>query len=331
MRFSVVVSGLATRRYRHIAAIALLSVAFAFAVPNAAAARPGVVLDEVSHDPFTNPGYEHSSEVEPDVAAHGRTVVATYQVGRAAEGGAVAIGVAVSTDDGRTWSDRILQGSSAATGGHFGRASDPSVSYGAGGNGWLVGFLGVTVRGPFEIPTHSAVLVARSEAGGSFSAPVVVARAPRGILYDKPWVACDDHRTSAYFGRCYALWDELGRGVDAVVLASTSRDGGRHWSAPVRTKDPARGFGVIPVVRPDGSVTVVYLDTQDPFHPCDRGLRNVGWRSLLGRLLDDRGCPPLGSGTPGPRSRAPVGSRRGRRHDPRRLVRLSLRTVVLPR
>ena len=157
MRFSVVVSGLATRRYRHIAAIALLSVAFASAVPSAAAARPGVVLEEVSNDPFANPGYEHSSEVEPDVAAHGRTVVATYQVGRAAEGGAVAIGVAVSTDDGRTWSDRILQGSSAATGGHFGRASDPSVSYGAGGDGWLVGFLGVTVRGPFQIPTHSAV------------------------------------------------------------------------------------------------------------------------------------------------------------------------------
>ena len=304
MRFSVVVSGLATRRYRHIAAIALLSVAFAFAVPNAAAARPGVVLDEVSHDPFTNPGYEHSSEVEPDVAAHGRTVVATYQVGRAAEGGAVAIGVAVSTDDGRTWSDRILQGSSAATGGHFGRASDPSVSYGAGGNGWLVGFLGVTVRGPFEIPTHSAVLVARSE-GGSFSAPVVVARAPRGILYDKPWVACDDHRTSAYFGRCYALWDELGRGVDSVVLASTSRDGGRHWSAPVRTKDPARGFGVIPVVRPDGSVTVVYLDTQSPFHPAIADFETLdGGRSWGGssRIADvrrsDRELPVRDPGLP---------------------------------
>ena len=263
------------------------------------------MLDEVSHDPFTNPGYEHSSEVEPDIAAHGRTVVATYQVGRAAEGGAVAIGVAVSTDDGRTWSDRILQGSSAATGGHFGRASDPSVSYGAGGNGWLVGFLGVTVRGPFQIPTHSAVLVARSEGGGSFSAPVVVARAPRGILFDKPWVACDDHRASPYFGRCYALWDELGRGVDAVVLASTSRDGGRHWSVPVRTKDPAHGFGVIPVVRPDGSVTVVYLDTQDPFHPSIAGFgtldggRSWGGSSTIADIRrSDRELPVRDPGLP---------------------------------
>ena len=97
----------------------------------------------------------------------------------------------------------------------------------------------------------------------------MVARAPDGVLYDKPWVACDDHTTSPYFGHCYALWDETGlrRGPLDVVLASTSADGGRTWSPPVRTSDRARGFGVIPLVRPDGSVAVVYLDIENPFHP----------------------------------------------------------------
>jgi hypothetical protein len=51
------------------------------------------------------------------------------------------------------------------------------------------------------------------------------------------------------------------------VLASTSRDGGRHWSPPVRTADRAHGSGVIPLVRSDGTVTVVYRDTQNPLRP----------------------------------------------------------------
>jgi len=260
-------AGASPRRSLRVVPVALLAIATTLQVASSAEARPTTALEQVSADPFTNPGFEHRSEVEPDVAAHGRTAVATYQVGRGAAGGSVAIGVAVSSDDGRSWSDRILSGSAAAVGGRYGRASDPSVSYGAGGQGWLVGFLGITLTGPFDIPTRSAVLVARSGDGGSFAAPVVVARAPRGVLYDKPWVACDASRASPYVGRCYALWDESGlrHGPFGVVLASRSLDGGRHWSEPVRVAG-VRGTGVLPLVGPDGSVTVVYLSTQNPFH-----------------------------------------------------------------
>jgi hypothetical protein len=252
-----------------IAWIGAVTVALTVQMSVAAEGRPGVDLQVVSQDPFHNPGYEHRSEVEPDIVAHGRTVVATYQVGRAAEGGSVAIGVATSTDDGRSWSDRILGGSSAATGGRYERSSDPSVSFGAAGHGWLVGFLGLTLSGPFQIPSRSAVLVARSQDGTSFARPVVVASAPHGVVFDKPWVACDAQPSSPYQGRCYAVWDELGlrRGPYDVVLASTSRDGGRHWSPPLRTADRAQGFGVIPLVRSDGTVTVVYRDTQNPLRP----------------------------------------------------------------
>src|SRR5262245_54593012 len=133
------IEGIWVQRCLRISSIVVLTVGLALRSTDSGAVRPSGELQEVSRDPFHNPGYEHSSEVEPDIDAHGRTAVATYQVGRAAEGGAVAIGVATSADDGRSWSDRLLSGSSIATGGHYERVSDPSVSYGAGEQGWLVG------------------------------------------------------------------------------------------------------------------------------------------------------------------------------------------------
>ena len=302
MRSSVAGSRISMRRRIRGVSLAMLTVVFALQFTSSASARPSAELEEVSHDPFTNAGYEHRSEVEPDVVSHGRTAVATYQVGRASEGGSVAIGVAASTDDGRSWSDRVLRGSAAAAGGRYQRASDPSVTYGAEGTGWLVGFLGITLTGRFQIPSRSAVLVARSQDGRSFAAPVVVARAPRDVVFDKPWVACDDHRARPYFGRCYALWDELGLrfgGPGEVVLAS------RHVTAvgtgPLPFEPPTRrsGSGVIPLVRPDGSVLVVYRDIQHPFHPAIAAFASLdggsswGGSSTISVVADLRGELPV--------------------------------------
>jgi hypothetical protein len=233
-------------------------------------AAPTDTLVQVSADPFTTPGFEHATEVEPAIAVDGRTVVAAFQVGRAQDGGSVDIGVAMSSNAGATWAASMLAGTTAAVGGSYGRASDPSVTHDARANVWLVAYLGLTIGGPFDEPTHSAIEVVRSlDGGGSFGPPVTIARAPPGIIYDKPWLACDEHRESHYFGRCYAVWDELGlrAGPRDGVLLSTSSDGGMHWTSPVRTVDHVHGFGGVPVVRPDGSVTVVYLDVGRPLHP----------------------------------------------------------------
>jgi hypothetical protein len=235
-----------------------------------AQATPTDMLVQVSADPFTTPGFEHRTEVEPAIAADGRTVVAAFQVGRAQEGGSVDIGVAVSSNAGATWTASMLAGTTAAVGGSFGRASDPSVAHDASTNAWLVAYLGLTLGGRFDEPIHSAIEVVRSFDGAvGFGQPSTIARAPRGIIYDKPWIACDERRRSPNFGRCYAVWDELGLrgGPAAVVLLSTSLDGGMHWSRPKPTVDHAHGFGGVPVVRPDGSVTVVYLDVDRPLRP----------------------------------------------------------------
>ena len=132
---------------------------------------------------------------------------------------------------------------------------------------------------------RSAVLVARSQDGRSFAAPVVVARAPRDVFFDKPWVACDDHPASPYYGRCYALWDELGLRFGARTRSSWRR---RH----VTTVDTDRsrsnhrqrrcGFGVIPLVRPDGSVVGRLPRHPAPVPPGDRSVRELGRCTFLG-------------------------------------------------
>ena len=116
------------RLVHHVVAMVLVGItaAWAFGPVLLAEARRAITLVQVSHDPLGGGGFEHHSEVEPDVVSHGDTVLAAFQVGRSATGGAEAIGVAVSTDDARTWSDQVLRGSAKATGGRYQRASDPS-------------------------------------------------------------------------------------------------------------------------------------------------------------------------------------------------------------
>ena len=64
------------------------------------AANCEVVSRRLSVDTSTNPASQHETAVEPDSFAFGSTVVAAYQVGRFANGGASNIGVSVSTDAG---------------------------------------------------------------------------------------------------------------------------------------------------------------------------------------------------------------------------------------
>ena len=81
-----------------------------------------MVTREASRDPYDNGESQHETEVEPDSAAFGKTVVAVFQVGRVFDGGARNIGYAVSRDSGRTWRRGFLPGLTP-------RASDPSIAY----------------------------------------------------------------------------------------------------------------------------------------------------------------------------------------------------------
>src|SRR5579862_817019 len=104
------------------------------------AASCEVVSRRLSVDSSTNSSSRHETAVEPDDFAFGSTVVATYQVGRFATGGASNIGFAVSRDAGRTWQRGLLPALTVESDppGPERAASDPAVTYDAVHGVWLI-------------------------------------------------------------------------------------------------------------------------------------------------------------------------------------------------
>jgi len=70
----------------------------------------GANLTQISSDPYSVSPGQHATEVEPHMFANGSTLVAAFQTGRIAQGGATDIGWATSTDGGTSWSHGFLPG-----------------------------------------------------------------------------------------------------------------------------------------------------------------------------------------------------------------------------
>ncbi len=207
-----------------------------------------IVSRRLSVDLSANSRSQHETAVEPDSFAWGSTVVAAFQLGRYEAGGAASnIGVAVSTDAGRTWQRSVLPGitTESRPPGTQLRVSDPSVAYDAVHGLWLVGSLTLE-RG------SSHVYVSRSEDGLRWSPPVTVGTGP---LLDKDWVVCDNGAESPRRGRCYAAYTDDAKNWTVV---QSSDDGGATWSDPVKASSTL--VGTQPVVRPDGGLVVVAGD-----------------------------------------------------------------------
>lgn len=215
-----------------------------------------VVSRELSRDVYRNAEAQHEAQVEPDSFSHGRTVVAAFQTGRFSTGGATDIGFATSRDAGLTWRSGFLPGVSVFShpAGVSGRVTDPAVGYDAAHHVWLVvslgGAEGVTPDG------DDRLLVSRSADGLVWGRPVTAARAREA--YDKPWITCDNWTGSRFRGRCYLTYLDLTSGAITTVHSS---NGGRTWSAPVAatTARPASfRNGATPLVRPDGTLVVLF-------------------------------------------------------------------------
>ena len=146
-----------------------------------------VVSRQASRDPYENGESQHETEVEPDSAAFGKTVVAVFQVGRVFDGGARNIGYAVSQDSGRTWRRGFL-------GGLVPRASDPSIAYDARHKVWLAVSLVFGNNG-------SKIAVNRSTDTRHWSPPVTAVSTSPQFGQDKEWIACDDWPQSPFYGR----------------------------------------------------------------------------------------------------------------------------------
>lgn len=208
---------------------------------------------QISVDPFVA-APQHESAVEPDSFSFGNTVVAAFQVSRTPGGGAAGIGWATSTDGGSTWRSGALPGLSRTLSppGPFTRATDPAVAYDRVHRVWLVSVLGLEDRNG---RLASSLVVSRSVDGVSWSSPGVTARDEGDFLHDKNWIVCDNGIASRHAGRCYVTWTHVPTGALAV---SSSTDGGVTWSPRV-VFGATRGSGWQPLVRPDGTLVVVYI------------------------------------------------------------------------
>src|SRR5262245_33546958 len=197
------------------------------------------VSRQISRDTGIDFEAQHETQVEPDSHAFSRTVVAVFQSGRFANGGAERIGFSTARDAGRTWRPGRLPGS-------FERVSDPVVAYDPVHRWWIAP----------SLASDEAIAVNRSRDGISWRAPLLVSS--NGQEYDKEWVACDNWPRSTFRGRCYLSYMNF---ENDTIETRRSTDGGATWSQPFSIdaqRAPAGVNGVQIAVRPNGHVVVVF-------------------------------------------------------------------------
>jgi hypothetical protein len=229
-----------------------LFTALGLLVATAPPASAAVPIRVVSQDVYTNTTSYHRTEVEADTYAFGSTIVAAFQVGRFFDGGASNNGWATSTNNGATWTNGYLPGTTtfSTPPGPWDRFTDPSVAYDAEHDVWMINSL--AMDDDFG-STGDAIVVNRSTDGGlTFGEPVIVEDTTGSEYFDKNWITCDNWAASPFYGNCYVQWDDFGFGNQLEMEYST--DGGLTWLTS--TTPGSSVIGGVPVVQPNGTVVV---------------------------------------------------------------------------
>jgi hypothetical protein len=216
-----------------------------------------VVSTRIHRDLQANAESQHETQVEPDSQTVGATTVALFQNGRNSSGGAASIAFSTSRDGGRTWHQGILPGLTAISvpPGPSTRASDPVLAYDSVHGVWLANTLAIA-------PGVTRLTIHRSRDGLAWSGPTDAARsATDDLAYDKNWLMCDNGPASPFRGRCYLAYTLVGEqeGEDDLAVQH-SDDGGASWSGAVTLRIGVTG--VIPVVQPNGALTLVFWSQQ---------------------------------------------------------------------
>jgi len=157
---------------------AFLTVVLALAISGVlvAPAHAQFTLVKISTDTLHNSDSVHKTEVEPDFASWGNTIVGTFHVARVPGSigwGSADVGWATSADAGKTWTYGILPAlTDNYKNGPFGWAADPSVAYDAKHGEWLISTL--PLKGQENSGTIGDVAVSRSPDGIHWGKPILV-------------------------------------------------------------------------------------------------------------------------------------------------------------
>ena len=228
------------------------------AVPAAAFRAVRVDPSADTQGPVTQ--WEPTVAIDPLSPSH--LVVAYQQDSAAAQR---TINVATSYDAGRRWTSGSLPALTTVTGGPFTRATDSVVTFGAGGAVYTL-----TLGYDVAPACRSAITVQRSDDGGATFGDPILVQDDRdcGVFIffhnDKGWIAADDSAASPRRGRLYVVWTQENLPtLSTPVVLRFSDDKASTWSDLVTvssTSALAGGFGPIPLVQPNGDVTVIYND-----------------------------------------------------------------------
>ena len=203
-----------------------------------------VVTRQLSRDPFTGVG-QHETQVEPDSASFGSTIVAVFQSGR----------IFVGRRRGNRVGDLGRRREHVAAGiPRAGRRSHQRPGRGLRPTAPNVADRDARVVTAAE---SSHLLVSRSTDGLVWSRPAPAADDPAED-YDKEWLACDTWTSSPFYGRCYLVYLDVQSRRDPHTTLDRRRP---HVVRPVAAPVPSpdyRGNGAYPVIRPDGALLVFF-------------------------------------------------------------------------
>jgi hypothetical protein len=180
-------------------------------------------------------------------------LLAGYQEGRIASGGARSLTWAFSKNGGRTWREGAVPGLTHASGGAFQKASDPWVAYGPGGRAYYASLLFN------ETSPENGVYVSASEDGGrTWGPPVAAHKGDINNFDDKEAIVVDTYDDSPFRGRVYVAWDTVTQNAQ-ILRVARSEDGGRSFLPVVSVEGTGSNIGVIPLVGPGGVVHLFWV------------------------------------------------------------------------
>jgi hypothetical protein len=223
-----------------IAGLLVLQVASAGAAPSGPLTRvsKATIQDSI--------GYTAEMQSSLATAPYSKTMVSAFEVGRAYNGGASAIGWATSVNGGKSFKHGLVPFTVQAGGpADTWRGADPTVAYNKRYGTWLIEATGLGNTG-----NTLGLFVSRSGDGKAWGAPISVHAAGTGDTPSQSRITCDNNGASSGYGNCYVAYTNTASTPANQIFVVTSTDGGATWGAPVGTPDVSVGTWAIPEVQP---------------------------------------------------------------------------------